>query len=199
MAQRDVLPFERGTSAATIQAGYLGRKFTHTRRDYSSSSSGIVAPIATGADVRVMLVKNSSGIALLPSRLVKFKAGTNYTEVDGYARLTAEPTVAVVDDYLPSTGVPNGEYFYVVIGGPVLALTDLAGADNNVINENDFIIALTGATSQATTAGRVYSLPSAAASTQLGTHLLGVFAKALSARTTANTNSSVLINMYNLI
>lgn len=187
MSKRDLLPFDRGTSG-TGHGNYAGEQFDHVPFD---PSAGAVASARTGGDVTLLCVKNSSGITLEPKRLVKFKDGTNYTEVDGYATTTGKYPVAVVDEFCTG-GVPNADYFFVVIGGPTLMLTDLAGADNNVISEGDPLIALTAATSQATTSGRVYTLPGAGASTHLGTNLLGVFAYALSAKTTANTNADIL-------
>lgn len=174
----------------------LGAEWYYEDLDYSSSSTGITTRL-TGHKVRCRLVKNSSGIALLPGRLAVFKSGTNMTEVDGYVATTGKSPCGVVDEYLPSAGVPDGSYFLLVLEGPVSGLTDLAGADFNVITEYAQIVALTAATSQATTAGRVREISAFAASTNTGASLLaefgGVIGRALSAKTTANTNASVRI------
>lgn len=160
--------------------------------DYSSTADSLT-PRLSGHLVKCRLVKNSSGIALLPGRLAVFKAGTNQTEVDGYCATTGKSPVVGVDEYLPAAGVPDGSYFWVVVDGPFAALTDLAGADFNVITEGNPVVALTAATSQATTAGRVREISTVAASTHTGTELLGVIGRALSAKTTANTNAEVRI------
>src|SRR5688572_17629021 len=102
------------------------------------------------------LVKNSSGINLLPGYLVTYKAGTNRTEVDGYARTTAVCPVAVVDEWLPAAGVPTANYFWVTVHGPTDCITEPAAGANNLIPEGTKLVALTAAAStHSTTAGRV--------------------------------------------
>lgn len=160
--------------------------------NFASSTGGVLTRLS-GARVRCRLVKNSSGIALLPGRLAVFKAGTGFTEVDGYTTTTGKSPCAVVDEYLPPAGVPDGSYFWVVVDGPVSGLTSLAGNAENVITEANPIVALTAATSQATTAGRMAEISTFAASTHHGSELLGVIGRALSAKTTAQTNGAVRI------
>lgn len=153
----------------------------------------------THHQVECRLVKNSSGIALLPKRLVTFKAGTNRTEVDGYATTTAADgkSVVVVDEWLPAAGVPANSYFWVVIEGPTEVLTDLAGGANNLIPEDTVLVALTAATSQATTAGRVAPQDLTGATAPLGNQIQGAFGRAMSAKTTANTNADLLAYVSN--
>lgn len=67
--------------------------------------------------VDCVAVKNTSGGALLPGEVAKFKAGAILTEVDGKAS-TSTTLMGVVDEYLPAAGVPNGEVFWLVISGP---------------------------------------------------------------------------------
>lgn len=160
--------------------------------DYSASTSGVRTRL-TGHRVRCRLVKNSSGIALLPGRVAVFKAGTSQTEVDGMVATTGKSPAGVIDEYLPSAGVPDGSYFWLVMEGPCSPLTSLAGDATNVITEGNPVVALTAATSQATTAGRVAEISTFAASTHLGSELLGVLGRALSSRTTAQTNAAVRV------
>ena len=81
--------------------------------------------------VECIAVKNVSGGALLPGQVVKFKAaatsgqfsGGILGEVDATATTAnalpaANGLVGVVDEYLPSAGVPNNEVFWLVVGGP---------------------------------------------------------------------------------
>jgi hypothetical protein len=62
-------------------------------------------------------VRNVSGIALLPKRLVRYKQGT-ISEVDGYVKNTNEVAVGVVDEHLPAAGVANNDVFWLTINGP---------------------------------------------------------------------------------
>jgi len=81
--------------------------------------------------VECIAVKNVSGGALLPGQVVKFKAaGTSgqfsggiLGEVDATATTAnalpaANGLVGVVDEYLPSAGVPDKEVFWLVVRGP---------------------------------------------------------------------------------
>lgn len=147
-----------------------------------------------------ILVRNTSGITLLAKRLVKWATGFRGKRVDGYCTTTAAEAAGVVDEYL-STGIPTNDLGWIDVAGPTLCLTDLAGAETNVIAEGDVMFALTAATSQATTAGRVRAwIGLTATSTQTTDGTLGLFVvnnigRAMSAKTTSNTNASVLIDL----
>lgn len=67
--------------------------------------------------VECVCVKNTSGSAILPGTLVKFKDSALLTEVDGGA-VSATLLMGVADEYLPTAGVPNNEVFWVVVNGP---------------------------------------------------------------------------------
>lgn len=67
--------------------------------------------------VECVAVKNSSGSALLPGAVAKFKASAILSEVDGLAS-TSTLLMGVVDEYLPAAGVADGEVFWLVIAGP---------------------------------------------------------------------------------
>lgn len=187
----------RGVSdASTILGKQVGEVSIFEDYEYSDANR---LDRRTHHNVECRLVKNSAGFALLPKRLVKYKAGTNRTEVDGYVSTTANDgdTLAVVDEWLPAAGVPDGSYFWVVTCGPTRVLTSLAGNAENVIAENGVLVGLTAATSGATTAGRVVAQDLTGATDVLGNQLNGGFARALSAKTTDNTNADLLVYMSN--
>lgn len=73
--------------------------------------------IKSNRTVECIAVKNTSGSALLPGQVAKFKASAILTEVDGLAEAAAT-LMGVVDEYLPAAGVPNGEVFWLVVRGP---------------------------------------------------------------------------------
>lgn len=67
--------------------------------------------------VECVAVKNTSGSALLPGSVAKFKASAILSEVDGLAS-TSTLLMGVVDEYLPAAGVANNEVFWLVVAGP---------------------------------------------------------------------------------
>jgi hypothetical protein len=194
MSRNDSPLLKRGeTSSAASFAVKKGMLAEFEDVDYSTSTSGVNLPLS-GHRVTCRLVKNSSGIALLPGRLVRYKDGTNCGEVDGYpVGPRTDSTAGFVDEYLPSAGVADGSYFWIVVRGPVAALTGLAGDGGNLLAESIWLIALTAATSQATSAGRV-TLVSNENSTDLeANEEINIVAFNLSAKTTANTNASIRV------
>lgn len=72
--------------------------------------------VNTNRSVMCICVKNTSGSALLPGQVAKFKDGS-VSEVDGLAT-TSSARMGIVDEYLPAAGVPNGEVFWLVVAGP---------------------------------------------------------------------------------
>lgn len=193
MSSRTDAPLlKRGDSdSAASWAAKVGMKFDFEDMDYSTSSAGVSTRL-TGHMVTCRLVKNSATIALLPGRLVRYKVGTNCTEVDGYTVGPADVGVAgIVDEYLPSAGVAVSGYFLIVVRGPCSGLTPLDGADDNVITEPALLVALTAATSQATSAGRVTFISVVASTDLLASEELDVIGYAMSNKTTANTNAAL--------
>lgn len=67
--------------------------------------------------VECIAVKNTSGSALIPGAVAKFKDAAILSEVDGLAT-TSTALMGVVDEYLPTAGVPDGEIFWLVVSGP---------------------------------------------------------------------------------
>lgn len=73
--------------------------------------------INSNQTVDCIAVKNTSGSALLPGAVAKFKDGTVLSEVDGLAT-TSTALMGIVDEYLPAAGVADGEVFWLVVNGP---------------------------------------------------------------------------------
>jgi hypothetical protein len=73
--------------------------------------------IKSNRTVECIAVKNTSGSALLPGAVAKFKDAAILTEVDGLAT-TSTALMGVVDEYLPAAGVANNEVFWLVVRGP---------------------------------------------------------------------------------
>ena len=158
--------------------------------DRDSTSTAKVMPLRSQRQVTMMFVRNVSGIALLPKRLVRWKSGYRNRQVDGYCTADYAEAAGVVDECLPAAGVPNYDGFWIAVKGPHLCLTALEGNENNVIVMDDILSALTAATSQATTAGRVWCpLYNAMTATTTSTMSIALnnLGRAMTARTTANT------------
>lgn len=200
MAVEENAPFGRGEYETTSGAhdNVIGRVYEFPDRLYSSSTTPGIKAGRLGSMVKCMLVKNSAGAALLPKRLVVRKTGTT-GEVDGYTDVSGERALGLVDEFLPTAGVPSNAYFYIVVEGPALALTDLGAGANNLLPIDTVLIALTAATSGATTAGRVAPQSSlvTAATTHTGADIMNAaqnkIGAGLTAKTTTQTNNDILV------
>jgi hypothetical protein len=194
----DELPFSLGTTqpynANQDFALSAGREYMITDDNKFIPEGGRAA---TDLKKRVRLVRNVSGQVLLPKRAVKFKSGSNMTEVDGYANVTNEVVAGIVDEFI-STSVADGEWFFITIEGPTLFVNDPAASANNFYAIGDKLSAVTAAAStSSTTSGRL-GKPTVVAPTDVAS--AGSFSNivnnwvvtALSASTTANTNAEKL-------
>lgn len=134
-------------------------------------------------------VRNTSGAALLPKRVVRL-AGTGkalYSAADGYASVTNEALVGVVDEFLPAGGVANNDVFWVTVDGPTEVSVALSGSDVAV---RSALSVVTAAASTSTTAGRVTVSPLSSSTAGANDNGIGVIGYAASAG--ATTGSAVL-------
>lgn len=140
-------------------------------------------------------VRNASGVTLQPKRLVQFStaAGKVFSEVTGYAAVANEERVGVVDEWLPASGVANGEVFWVTVEGPTEVATAITGT---AVASGDRLCAITAAASTGSitnastdAAGRVTPSTLSAATSGAGNNGIGVIAYATSAGTTTGTNA----------
>lgn len=198
-------PFQRGQTyynGRTIDSNDLeGTNLEGTKwffPDVLQSDTGGIKSLRTNQIVECTVVRNVAAAAILGKRLVTYQAtaGNYGKRVDGYARTTAVAVAGATDEYLPSAGCPVNDLCYIVTRGPAVILTDLAGADNNVLNINDVVVALTAASSGATTSGRVRPQDLTGATALLADQVQNSVGRAMSAKTTAQTNSEVLINLF---
>lgn len=185
--------FNGGTTDATSGAQHEGHRYWFVDHDLSAPGP---AKVRSNRLVQCMIVRNVSGINLLPKRIASLKAsGLNFLgQVDGYATTSAAMGYPI-DEWLPAAGVPQNDLFYVVVDGPAMVLTDLASGANNNITVGTVLVALTAVTSQSTTAGRVYPQDLTGATAPLGNQVQNRLGFALSAQTTTQTNSSLLIDV----
>ncbi len=182
------MPFARGATYGaadnTVALQYEGKEYLQEDMTYG-----------TGQYVRLRVCRNNSGAVLKGKRTVKFNktAGKPWSDVAGYSTVTAERS-GVIDEYLPPAGVPAGDLFYVVVEGPCLVQTGSAADATNSIAVGDALHATTGATTGATTAGRVGDAVFTGATAVLAGQIQNVVGYAMSAMTTAQTNTDILMN-----
>lgn len=204
MALYEDPPFERGKTfydGATIDTNDLpqnfeGKEYVFNDIDYSSTTDGL-KPNRSHKKVRCRVVRNSSGIALLPKRLVKYDltAGAQFGRVSGYTTLTAEDWAGVVDEFLPTAGVPANDYFYIVVEGPTEMLMPLSNLASDIAI-GDRLVSITAATSQSTTAGRITAQTMAFTEAVLGNQVQNVIGRALTAKLTSATNDDILVSVF---
>lgn len=208
MARNENPPFGRGETfynGATIVSADLGglnlEGMIWVFEDLQYNSVGQVGakPARTNREVHCMCVRNVGTVNILPKQCVNLQtAGTDGRfyegRVDGKSFVTAQRTYPA-DEWLPAAGVPPNDLFWIVIEGPATVQTPLDGGADNVFNVGTVVVALTGATSGATTAGRVAPQDLTGATSLLGNQIQNAVGWALSAATTANTNADLLVEV----
>lgn len=92
-----------------------------------NSAPGSAATRLTNHQIKAILVRNVSTVALLPGRVVQMKVANTTTaimkEVGGYANTHAAPLCGIVDPNLPAAGVANKDLFLLIIAGPCYVRT----------------------------------------------------------------------------
>jgi hypothetical protein len=180
--------------------------------DITPQTSGTVpARHRSNRSVTCVLVRNvcvsgaggtTTGL-LLPKRCVTWAAGYEGKRVDGYSKVTATDIAGVVDEYYAAAGVAVGELFWLVVKGPTEVITPVTGAEMGGADWaiHDWLYALTAVTSGVTQAGRlqrfsgVFSVTAATDGTSF-LYSKGVFARALSAKTTSQTQAACLVEVH---
>ena len=178
---------------------FIGRKYIVEDIDYASTNVG-VKPKRSNRSRVIMAVRNDTGVAVLPKRIVTLKkgAGEFLGEVDGYADFLGEAHAYPADEFMPAAGAPNNDVFWVVLEGPAMTLTPSAwpATSPNDITIGDEICAQTAADSNVAAntlsgraCGRTSDYPTA-----LTAHRV-VVGKAMSAKTSGNTNADLLVEV----
>ena len=163
--------------------------------DVLPATDGGMSTPRSGARKVCRRVRNVSGISLERRRLVKWQSGYRNRRVDGYCAIDAEEVAGVVDEAIGSNGVPNHDLFWLEQRGPCLVKPPLAASALNVVNIGDKLIALTAATSQATTAGRWQPYAATTGTTTAMSSVFNYIGIAMSAATTANTQTDLLVDL----
>lgn len=153
-----------------------GDNFTGVVKEFTDVNP-VTGQVRTNRRKVCVCVKNTSGAALLPKRVVTFNtaAGKLFSEVNSYSTVVNEERVGVVDEWLPSAGVAANDIFWVTVDGPSEVSAATTGT---AVAAGDRLAAVAAATSGATDAGRMTPAGTGA------TDVRGVIGYALSAATT---------------
>ena len=203
MARNENPPFARGETyynGETIDTNNLGGINLEGAEWVFEDVHASTGVARTGRPVRCRVVRNSSGINLLPKRLAKFEDGAleHGSRVDGYAINSAANTPEAgypIDEYLPAAGVPTNDLFWVVIEGPATVITSIADLTAAVLGIGDWAVAVTAATSQATTAGRIITQLLSGATAPLAANVQNRVGRALSGAVTTSTATDVVLDV----
>ena len=156
---------------------------------------------------KAVLMRNVSGVTLYAGMFVSPQAGYEDKRFDGLTEVAAARSAGVINDQLNSAGVRHGDMCWVITEGPNLCYTGLAEGD--AFSRGDFMYAKTAASSTANTVGgttadeggkmipRDSSLTCSDAESTNGTIasiIKNGFGRALSAATTAETNTLKLVD-----
>lgn len=185
-----------------INDHWLGQIFEHQAYDYSAASIRGSKARTTGRTITAVILRNTSGIALLGKRIGILDTTAGYGMLEnciGYSDTLLQDNIVIIDEWLDSNGVADDDLFWGILAGPVKVLVPLAGADyNGDIAVGNQLVAATGTTTGATTAGRVsnVTLPGQTGATQAFSAAHNIIGVALSAKTTQQTTAGqdVLIN-----
>lgn len=140
------------------------------------------------SSVVTKIVRNVSGVALLPAHLCQYQSTNFDKRVIGYSNTLFAKSAGVVDDHYPTAGVPNGDLFHMVVKGMVNVRTDAAAGATNVISAgNDLVCQTAAASTHSTTAGRCIPYAETSNATYGDLQVKGIFGQAVNAATTSET------------
>lgn len=180
-------------STQTTSKAVMGIKKVFKDLDYSATSPSNTSAKAprSGGEVTCLLVRNSSGRALLPKSAVVWKAGAIGKEVDGFSYVDYQPVAGIVDEWLPASGVPDKDLFWIAVKGPSICLKS---ADTNTIAYGDYVAAITAAASTtSTTAGRILGIGVTNQSTSVMSAAMNRIGQAMSTSNTSGASTGFLV------
>lgn len=184
----------------------VGREHWFADCDYRTKGR----PARSAGMVLCRAARNLSGSNVLPKRLVytgTTLASGSYTSLGGskerarvYGYVDKLNAIGYpVDEFLPAAGVVNYDIFWLVIRGPATILTDM-GSLLGAIAINDPLVGQTAAASTGFTGttgigGRLTGMTygSTGVGAVVGTALLGMIGRALSAMSSQGTGQDLLV------
>ena len=150
--------------------------------------------------VEAMIVRNLSGVTL-QAKFLAIVDPTNPARVIGVSNTTGQANVVAIDEFLGSAGCVNGDCCWAVVKGPAVVKTPPGAAFAANIAAGDHLVAATGASGSTAAAattndhGRVVAASFGTTNNVNTAQIANRFAKALSARTTGQTNADILVHV----
>jgi len=192
--QIDIRPgrtlFQGLTPPTTVPDWLANVEGTLLKFKYRGADQGVGAdPGGNDFECFYRLCRNESAVTLSGGQLVTWKSGYFNKRFDGYSTVDYASCGGVIDPRL--TSVAANDYCLVQVSGPCLCKNGIvadATAHIDLFANNTFLLALTAATSQGTGAGRVAQ--HVVTNATQAANIVGV---ALSAKTSAQTNNSILV------
>lgn len=186
-----------GTGATVASADYgISAHYEGAIRTFRDTTPSDHTIKRSNIDIVAKLVRNVAAVALPPKHLVSWASGYRGKRVDGRTCTTAQEVAGVVDELWPTSGVPIGEMFWLQVQGPCLVKSPYVAASATMDwSIGDWLVAVTAATSGATTSGRISIQDLTGATALLGAQIQNRIGQALSACTSANTNVDKLVDL----
>ncbi len=211
MPRLEAPPFERGQTFYGLGSGgvvptpptndFLGG-FNYEGAEYEWMDSQLPGGgYGTGMNVRCRCVRNSTGINVKPGQLVVLNSVSRVldsatvlpgTGASAIARTTAAHSFPA-DEFLPTAGVPNGDLFWVVVSGPCLMKSAATGTPTVAVDDKMVCGTMAGTTT--VDAGCVVQQDTSGATTALATQIQNAIGRAMSALTSGQTSTPVLVNV----
>jgi len=203
----EILPFERGSSlynGLTVDTAddYGKSKGMEGQEFYLTSKSPSTSMVRTSQnDVKVRIVRNTSGGALAPGRPVTYEAGEWGRRVDAYTGADGEYVAGVVDDHLPAAGVANGDLFYIIVEGPCYVKSPALAAQFHTDGTSGWAagdVLMSGSSGYL----KAWDGTATAGETEDGTistNILNVCGRAAVAQATGNTTTDTLVYISRIV
>src|SRR6187399_3159562 len=118
------VPYNRGTFAVAAENPHLG---AHESFIADKDPTNTIQ-LRSNSFLRAMWAQNKtgSGTAILGSRVLKWATG--FYKAGVVVAGLGEVPCGVSDDFLPASGVPDANWFWIIREGSVLLITDGSGA-----------------------------------------------------------------------
>lgn len=154
----------------------------------------------TGKPITAVLLRNETGLTIYGKRFAMLSNAGGYNGVEavsGYNATLGNFGIVLIDPFLPSGGCADDELFWGVISGAVLIKSPFAaGHVGGSIALGSLLVAATAATTGTSESGRVTTVAIANATDATNADVRSrAVGRALSAATTAQTDTDVLVDL----
>lgn len=142
MSRYNKLPFQRGKTAYQNNSDDLTvTTLAHLEGQtvyLPNSAAATPETRRNGKDVVAVIVRNVEGSAIAAGTAVQWKTGYHGTRVEAADGGAEKAVAGFVDDHIGSNGVQNNDLFYMIVEGPVVAVTKDGTAHTGTIYKEGF-------------------------------------------------------------